>query len=219
MARVQNPLIGATSGSAGGMVFQRYDGKNIMRRTPFFYNYKKTAKQQNSQNTFKQNNLISISPTSDFLDILYPLSPRKVSKHIKYQNDIKLLKEKIEYEETGLKYISHLNTTKSNKKTDPFIIANNEDPSNPFLRIRYNSNEPEIRFDETHYLLLIIINVVLQKYEVNVIKFNDNGRLIKHYIHSELIQPQLYILILMQLNTHNYQSQYSYQPVCYSLAF
>ncbi len=219
MARVQNPLIGATSGSAGGMVFQHYDGKNIMRRTPFFYNYRKTAKQQNAQNTFKQNNLIPISPASAFLDVLYPLSPRKVSKHIKYQADIKILKEKIKHEIIGLNYITHLNTTKSKKKTEPFIIANNEDPSNPFLRIRYNSNEPEIIFDETHYMMLIFINVVTQKYSVDIIKYNDNVRFIKHDINPELIQPQLYILILMQLNTHNYQSQYSYQPVCYSLAF
>ncbi len=219
MTKVQNPIIGAASGSTNGMIFQRYDGKNIMRRTPFFYNYRKTAAQQNAQNTFKQNNLIPIPPTFDFLDILYPFKPRKFSKHIQFQIDIKQVKNKIKYEKTGLKFVTHLKTTKSNLKTNPFIIANNEDPLNPFLRIRYNSNAPEEFFEKSHYMLLIIIDLVLNNYTSDIIAYLDNIRHIKHKINPALTLSQSYILLFMQLNTHNYQSQFSHQPVLYSLLF
>ena len=53
MAKVQNPVIGRSKGSAGGMTFSKGYGKNVMRAKVFEPNNPQTAAQMNQRRYFK----------------------------------------------------------------------------------------------------------------------------------------------------------------------
>lgn len=80
MAKVQNPVIGRTKGSAGGMTFSKGFGKNVMRAKVFEPNNPKTAAQTNQRNYFKTVSEQVAIFTPDMLRVLFPSMPKGMSR-------------------------------------------------------------------------------------------------------------------------------------------
>lgn len=80
MTKVQNPIIGRSRGSAGGMTFSKVYNKNVMRAKAFEVANPKTAAQVEQRNFFKQVSAIvaNLSPTQ--LRTLFPTMPKGISR-------------------------------------------------------------------------------------------------------------------------------------------
>ena len=80
MAKVQNPVIGRTKGSAGGMTFSKGFNKNLMRAKVFEPNNPKTAAQTN-QRTYVGTVTEQIAGfTPNQLRMLFPKMPKGMSR-------------------------------------------------------------------------------------------------------------------------------------------
>lgn len=80
MAKVQNPVIGRTKGSAGGMTFSKGFNKNLMRAKVFEPNNPKTAAQTNQRIYFGTVTEQIAGFTPDQLRMLFPKMPKGMSR-------------------------------------------------------------------------------------------------------------------------------------------
>mgnify|MGYP007133705695 CR=1 FL=1 len=80
MAKVQNPVIGRTKGSAGGMTFSKGFNKNLMRAKVFEPNNPKTAAQTNQRTYFGTVTEQIAGFTPDQLRMLFPKMPKGMSR-------------------------------------------------------------------------------------------------------------------------------------------
>lgn len=80
MAKVQNPVIGRSKGSAGGMTFSKVFDKNVMRAKAFEVNNPKTVAQTTQRNFFKDISNIVAGFTPDMLRALFPTRPKGISR-------------------------------------------------------------------------------------------------------------------------------------------
>lgn len=88
MAIVQNPLIGQTRGSAADVIFQYYNGKQIMRRKPCLYIDAQTPAQVANRTKFSAE-IIRYEPEfNEYLPLFYPVSPLKVSRYNMLQKNL-----------------------------------------------------------------------------------------------------------------------------------
>lgn len=80
MAKVQNPVIGRSKGSAGGMTFSKGYGKNVMRAKVFEPNNPQTAAQMNQRRYFKTVSEQVASFTPAQLRVLFPNMPKGMGR-------------------------------------------------------------------------------------------------------------------------------------------
>lgn len=80
MAKVQNPVIGRSKGSAGGMTFAKNHDKNVMRAKAFEVSNPKTAAQVNQRTYFAKLSGVVASFTPDQLHFLFPSKPKAMSR-------------------------------------------------------------------------------------------------------------------------------------------
>lgn len=80
MAKVQNPVIGRTKGSAGGMTWAKVYDKNVMKAKVFEANNPNTAAQQVQRNYFKTVSAQSAVFTPDQLRFMFPAKPKGMSR-------------------------------------------------------------------------------------------------------------------------------------------
>ena len=80
MVKVQNPIIGRSRGSAGGMTFCKNYDKNVARAKAFEVNNPKTPAQQNQRAFFKQVANIVATVTDEELRSLFGIKPKAMSR-------------------------------------------------------------------------------------------------------------------------------------------
>lgn len=80
MAKVQNPVIGRTKGSAGGMTFAKVYDKNVMKAKVFEVNNPKTAAQTIQRDYFKTVSAQAAVLTPDQLRAIFPNKPKAMSR-------------------------------------------------------------------------------------------------------------------------------------------
>ena len=80
MAITQNPIIGATRQSAGGMVFSRSLDQNIIRAKPITYNDKNSDAQKAVRGRMTTVTGLAKADSKKALDALYPTRPAKQTK-------------------------------------------------------------------------------------------------------------------------------------------
>lgn len=80
MAITQNPIIGATRQSAGGMVFSRSLDQNVIRAKPITYNDKNSDAQQAVRRRMTAVTGLAKADSKKALDALYPTRPTKQTK-------------------------------------------------------------------------------------------------------------------------------------------
>ncbi|MEI7513178.1 MAG: hypothetical protein WCJ74_00975 [bacterium] len=83
MAIVQNPIIGAASGQAGGMVFSRIFGNNIIRANPSQYRDLKSDAQVVHRSTFRTI-ILMVSMIKTYLPLFFFATPSKMSRYSKF---------------------------------------------------------------------------------------------------------------------------------------
>lgn len=104
MSKVQNPIIGAASQQAGGMVFSRTCGQNIMRAKPFGYHYNPSAAQKRKVPKFKAGNELA----SKVKGICKPLYPRLVKGQTHYSALLSDFSKAFDYTGETLAYFPEL---------------------------------------------------------------------------------------------------------------
>lgn len=80
MAKVQNPVIGRSKGSAGGMTFSKVYDKNVMKAKPFEVSNPNTTAQQTQRNFFKSVSAQVAIFTVDMLRTIFPSKPKGISR-------------------------------------------------------------------------------------------------------------------------------------------
>lgn len=80
MAKVQNPVIGRTKGSAGGMTWSKVYDKNVMKAKVFEANNPNTAAQQIQRSYFKSVSAQAAVFTPEQLRVLFPQRPKGISR-------------------------------------------------------------------------------------------------------------------------------------------
>ena len=80
MAKVQNPVIGRTKGSAGGMTFAKVYDKNVMKAKVFEASNPNTAAQQVQRSYFKSVSAQAAVLTPDQLRAIFPSKPKGISR-------------------------------------------------------------------------------------------------------------------------------------------
>lgn len=80
MAKVQNPVIGRTKGSAGGMTFAKVFDKNVMKAKVFEVSNPNTAAQQVQRSYFKSVSAQAAVLTPDMLRAIFPSKPKGISR-------------------------------------------------------------------------------------------------------------------------------------------
>lgn len=80
MAKVQNPVIGRTKGSAGGMTFAKVYDKNVMKAKVFEASNPNTAAQQVQRGYFKTVSAQAAVLTPEQLRCIFPSKPKGVSR-------------------------------------------------------------------------------------------------------------------------------------------
>lgn len=80
MAKVQNPVIGRTKGSAGGMTWAKVYDKNVMKAKVFEVNNPKTAAQTIQRDYFKTVSAQAAVLTPDQLRAIFPNKPKSMSR-------------------------------------------------------------------------------------------------------------------------------------------
>lgn len=80
MAKVQNPVIGRSKGSAGGMTFSRNFGRNVMKAKVFEPSNPNTAAQQVQRSYFKTVSAQAAVFTPDQLRAIFPNKPKAMSR-------------------------------------------------------------------------------------------------------------------------------------------
>lgn len=80
MAKVQNPVIGRTKGSAGGMTFAKVYDKNVMKAKVFEATNPNTAAQQVQRSFFRSVSAQAAVLTPDQLRAIFPSKPKGVSR-------------------------------------------------------------------------------------------------------------------------------------------
>ena len=80
MAKVQNPVIGRTKGSAGGMTWAKVYDKNVMKAKVFEANNPKTAAQTVQRDYFKNVSAQAAVFTPDQLRAMFPSKPKGISR-------------------------------------------------------------------------------------------------------------------------------------------
>lgn len=80
MTKVQNPIVGRSRGSAGGMTFTKTFGKNVMRTKPFEVSNPKTTAQTTQRDFFKQVQSVTASVTDEQLRSLFGDMPKGMSR-------------------------------------------------------------------------------------------------------------------------------------------
>lgn len=80
MAKVQNPVIGRSKGSAGGMTFAKVYDKNVMKAKIFEASNPNTAAQQVQRSYFKEVSALAAFFTPDMLRTLFPSKPKGISR-------------------------------------------------------------------------------------------------------------------------------------------
>ena len=80
MAKVQNPVIGRSKGSAGGMTFSKVYSKNIMRAKAFEVNNPKTTAQTTQRNFFKSVSALVATFTPEQLRFMFHTMPKGISR-------------------------------------------------------------------------------------------------------------------------------------------
>ena len=80
MAKVQNPVIGRSKGSAGGMTFAKVYDKNVMKAKIFEASNPNTAAQQVQRSYFKEVSALASFFTPNMLRALFPSKPKGISR-------------------------------------------------------------------------------------------------------------------------------------------
>lgn len=80
MTKVQNPIIGRSRGSAGGMTFCKNLGKNVMRSKPFEVKNPKTTAQMMQRDFFAEVSKVVSGFNPDQLRTLFPSMPKGISR-------------------------------------------------------------------------------------------------------------------------------------------
>lgn len=78
--KVQNPIIGRSRGSAGGMTFSKNYDKNVARAKAFEVSNPKTASQQDQRNFFKEVAAIVATVSEEELRSLFGIKPKAMSR-------------------------------------------------------------------------------------------------------------------------------------------
>ena len=78
--KVQNPIIGRSRGSAGGMTFCKNYDKNVARAKAFEVSNPNTPAQQNQRTFFKGVSVVTSMFTPDELRTLFPQKPKAMSR-------------------------------------------------------------------------------------------------------------------------------------------
>ena len=78
--KTQNPIIGRSRGSAGGMTFCKNYDKNVARAKAFEVSNPNTPAQQTQRNFFKEASQISATVSDDELRTLFPQKPKAMSR-------------------------------------------------------------------------------------------------------------------------------------------
>lgn len=80
MAKVQNPVIGRSKGSAGGMTFSKVYDKNVMKAKAFEVSNPNTIAQQKQRSYFKIVSALAAVFTVEQLRFLFPQRPKGISR-------------------------------------------------------------------------------------------------------------------------------------------
>jgi len=80
MTKVQNPVIGRSRGSAGGMTFSKSLGKNVMRAKPFEVANPRTAAQVVQRNFFTEVSEMIQNFNPEQLRALFPTMPKGITR-------------------------------------------------------------------------------------------------------------------------------------------
>ena len=78
--KVQNPIIGRATGSAGGMTFSKVYDKNVARAKAFEVNNPKTTAQQTQRAFFAELTALCSDFSDDQLRFLFPNKPKTMSR-------------------------------------------------------------------------------------------------------------------------------------------
>ena len=120
--KVQNPIIGRSRGSAGGMTFCKNFDKNVARAKAFEVSNPKTAAQQNQRGFFKQVSGIVATVSEAELRSLFGIKPKAMSRRNALSKQIAAANSTVE----GVKSVdfSKLNAIGSGMKVNcPILVC------------------------------------------------------------------------------------------------
>lgn len=100
MAKVQNPVIGRTKGSAGGMTWAKVYDKNVMKAKVFEANNPNTASQQVQRNYFKSVSAQASALSVDALRAIFPSKPKGMSRRNAFFKQLAEYSEMVSGEKT-----------------------------------------------------------------------------------------------------------------------
>ncbi len=171
MAIVQNPLIGQASGSAAGLTFQHYNGKNIIRRKPFTQTTQRTLSQIEQQDKFKGAIVRMIDQFPFLPDYIYPYSIRTRSKRSQLQIDMNDVGKK-NNEIYGLtKDLGQIGNAKSICSFTPYV----ELVAGPFgiqrFIFSFSYNRPSVPSFYPHYFLTVVFNTTRNEFLVTIVQY------------------------------------------------
>lgn len=166
MAKVQNPVIGRTKGSAGGMTWAKVYDKNVMKAKVFEANNPNTAAQQVQRNYFKTVSAQSAVFTPDQLRFMFPAKPkgmsrrnactRQLAEYWEMNQGVKVMKladlvtignaKTMDFGTTG----AVIAGTVVNVSLDAAVVGNTQVANNYFVAVLVNDTKNLVYLDATN---------------------------------------------------------------------
>ena len=138
MTKVQNPIIGRSKGSAGGMTFSKNSDQNVMRAKAFEVNNPKTQAQTTQRDFFKEVQSIVDSVSPEQLRSLFGDKPKKMSR----RNAL--------FKQVAAAYSVDGNT-KSVDFSKLLAIGNGEKVNVPIVKITNGEGNPNVSWSMNEY--------------------------------------------------------------------
>ena len=103
--KVQNPIIGRSRGSAGGMTFCKNFDKNVARAKAFEVSNPNTPAQQNQRTFFKEVSMLTAQFSEEVMRTLFPQKPKAMSRRNALSKQLTMYNTTVE----GQKVVNYAN--------------------------------------------------------------------------------------------------------------
>lgn len=169
MAKVQNPVIGRTKGSAGGMTFAKVYDKNVMKAKVFEVSNPNTEAQKVQRGYFKLVSAQAAVLTPDQLRAIFPSKPKGISRRNAFFKQLAEFTEMVQGEKmmkladmvtVGNAPSMDFGTTICSIEEgtisvglDASVKANNSVKDNYFVALLVNDTQNEVFMDSTNNMV------------------------------------------------------------------
>ena len=178
--KVQNPIIGRASGSAGGMTFCKNYDKNVARAKAFEVSNPKTPAQENQRTFFKEVSGLTASVSNEELRTLFPNKPKAMSRRNALSQQIALANSVVE----GQKVVDFDKIERiGNGKQIEVAMYETDSVQNGNYSLEETADTLGVKSGSTANFVIVIFNVT--KGNISLANTNLN-------LSSQLFNPTLY---------------------------